>query len=72
MSALSANAFNNLNLASIAFSLLNAMLARKAGNAGTERERDKERERERERESVCVCERESFDLENVMPVVHEN
>jgi hypothetical protein len=54
MSALSANAFNNLNLASIAFSLLNAMLARKAGNAGTERERDKERERER----VCVCERE--------------
>jgi hypothetical protein len=48
----SAHAFNNLNLASIAFSLLNAMLARTQGRecGNRERERDKERERQRERE----------------------
>ena len=44
--------------------------ARKAGNAGTERERETKRERDKERERER--ERNRFDLENVMPVVHEN
>ena len=48
-SALSANAFNNLSLASIAFSILNAMHARTQGRGYGNREKERQRERERDK-----------------------